>query len=125
MFAKATGSGGFAAFDPPAWPILLIGKTNNLGFLDGRREVSTQQGEAFARDMGCEFLETPTWESANVTKAFHDLIRLKRRSRTLPSKPRDVLVGDSKTEKTPNGGVLRLRLQGASQVWKRVGTKSG
>jgi hypothetical protein len=57
MIAKVSGglfgSGGFTEFDPPAWPILLIGKTNNLGFLEDRRKVSTQEGEAFARDLGC------------------------------------------------------------------------
>jgi hypothetical protein len=129
MIAKVSGglfgSGGFTHFDPPAWPILLIGKTNNLVFLEDRREVSTQEGEAFTRDLGCEFLETSTWESANVTKAFHDLIRLIRRSRMLPSKARDVLVGGPRKEKTPNSGVLRPRLQGVSQVWKRARTKNG
>jgi hypothetical protein len=60
MIAKVSGglfgSDGFTEFDPPAWSALLISKTNNLGFFEDRREVSTQEGEALHETWGANFL---------------------------------------------------------------------
>jgi GTPase KRas len=43
------------------------------------REVSTQEGHALARELGCEFVEASAKNCINVEKAFYDVVRLLRR----------------------------------------------
>lgn len=45
------------------------------------REVSTQEGHALARELGCEFVEASAKNCINVEKAFYDVVRLLRRQR--------------------------------------------
>jgi len=45
------------------------------------REVSTQEGNALARNLGCEFVEASAKNCVNVEKAFYDVVRLLRRQR--------------------------------------------
>lgn len=45
------------------------------------REVSTQEGHALARELGCEFVEASAKNCVNVEKAFYDVVRLLRRQR--------------------------------------------
>jgi len=45
------------------------------------REVSTQEGQALARELGCEFVEASAKNCINVEKAFYDVVRQLRRSR--------------------------------------------
>lgn len=70
-------------------PIMLVGnKCDRVT----EREVSTQEGNALARDLGCEFVEASAKNCVNVEKAFYDVVRQLRRqrmqtthSRTMPS----------------------------------------
>lgn len=63
--------------DTPA-PIMLVGnKSDRIT----EREVSTQEGHALARELGCEFVEASAKNSINVEKAFYDVVRQLRRQR--------------------------------------------
>lgn len=69
-FATATASGEA--------PIMLVGnKCDRVT----EREVSTQEGHALARQLGCEFVEASAKNCINVEKAFYDVVRLLRRRR--------------------------------------------
>lgn len=45
------------------------------------REVSTQEGHALARELGCEFVEASAKNCVNVERAFYDVVRILRRQR--------------------------------------------
>lgn len=59
-------------------PIMLVG---NKADRVTEREVSTQEGHALARELGCEFVEASAKNCINVEKAFYDVVRLLRRQR--------------------------------------------
>lgn len=59
-------------------PITLVG--NNSDRIT-EREVSTQEGHALARELGCEFVEASPKNGTNVEKAFYDIVRQIRRQR--------------------------------------------
>lgn len=61
-----------------AVPIMLVG---NKADRVTEREVSTQEGHALARELGCEFVEASAKNCINVEKAFYDVVRLLRRQR--------------------------------------------
>lgn len=59
-------------------PIMLVGnKCDRIT----EREVSTQEGHALARELGCEFVEASAKNCVNVEKAFYDVVRQLRRQR--------------------------------------------
>lgn len=61
---------GSSMFGPS--PIMLVGnKCDRVT----EREVSTQEGLALARDLGCDFVEASAKTCANVEKAFYDVVR--------------------------------------------------
>jgi len=45
------------------------------------RQVSTEEGHALAKRLGCEFLECSAKNGINVEKAFYNVVRLIRRKR--------------------------------------------
>jgi GTPase KRas len=59
-------------------PIMLVGNKSDRVT---EREVSTQEGHALARELGCEFVEASAKNCINVEKAFYDVVRLLRRQR--------------------------------------------
>lgn len=59
-------------------PIMLVGNKSDRVT---EREVSTQEGFALARELGCEFVEASAKNCVNVEKAFYDVVRLLRRQR--------------------------------------------
>lgn len=61
-----------------AVPVMLVGNKSDRVT---EREVSTQEGHALARDLGCEFVEASAKNCVNVEKAFYDVVRLLRRQR--------------------------------------------
>lgn len=66
-----------SAYDGPA-PVMLVGnKCDRVT----EREVSTQEGAALARELGCEFVEASAKNCVNVEKAFYDVVRQLRRQR--------------------------------------------
>ncbi|CAG9943602.1 unnamed protein product [Clonostachys rosea f. rosea IK726] len=59
-------------------PIMLVGNKSDRVT---EREVSTQEGHALARELGCEFVEASAKNCINVEKAFYDVVRILRRQR--------------------------------------------
>lgn len=57
-------------------PIMLVGNKSDRVT---EREVSTQEGHALARELGCEFVEASAKNCINVEKAFFDVVRIIRR----------------------------------------------
>jgi len=64
--------------NPAPVPIMLVG---NEWPLMKEREVSRQEGQALARELGCEFVEASVETGINVEKPFYDVVRLLRRQR--------------------------------------------
>ena len=69
--SAAYGNGGHA-------PVMLVGNKSDR-VTD--REVSTQEGSALAKDMGCDFVEASAKNCINVEKAFYEVVRALRRQR--------------------------------------------
>jgi GTPase KRas protein len=65
-------------FNLPYVPMMIIG--NNCDRIS-EREVSTLEGHALAKELGCEFIEASAKSGVNVEKAFFDVVRLLRRRR--------------------------------------------
>jgi GTPase KRas protein len=65
-------------------PIMLVGNKSDRVT---EREVSTQEGHALARELGCEFVEASAKNCINVEKAFYDVVRILRRQRQQVSRP--------------------------------------
>lgn len=59
-------------------PVMLVGNKCDRAT---EREVSTQEGSALARELGCEFVEASAKNCVNVEKAFYDVVRQLRRQR--------------------------------------------
>ena len=59
-------------------PVMLVGNKSDR-VTD--REVSTQEGSALAKDMGCQFVEASAKNCINVEKAFYDIVRSLRNMR--------------------------------------------
>lgn len=59
-------------------PVMLVGNKSDKVM---EREVSTQEGHALARELGCEFVEASAKYHINVEKAFYDVVRILRRQR--------------------------------------------
>ncbi|KAI9787562.1 MAG: Ras GTPase ras2 [Geoglossum umbratile] len=64
-------------------PVMLVGNKSDRVT---EREVSTQEGHALARELGCDFVEASAKNCINVEKAFYDVVRLLRRQRQAMSR---------------------------------------
>jgi GTPase KRas protein len=52
------------------------------------REVSTEEGLALAKELGCEFFEVSSKDGVNIEAPFYGLVRAMRKQRTtVPKKP--------------------------------------
>ncbi len=67
-------------------PIMLVGNKSDRVT---EREVSTQEGQALARDLGCEFVEASAKNCINVERAFYDVVRLLRKQRHASTSSKD------------------------------------
>src|SRR4051794_21070681 len=67
-------------------PVKLVGNKSDKHH---EREVSSQEGMALARELGCEFVEASAKNCINVEKAFYDVVRLLRRQRQQPARQLD------------------------------------
>ena len=74
-------------------PVMLVGnKCDRIA----EREVSTQEGGALAKELGCDFVETSAKTCLNVEKAFYDVVRQLRRQRNQAAR-----LSDSKRQIEP------------------------
>lgn len=80
-------------------PIMLVGNKSDRVT---EREVSTQEGHALARELGCEFVEASAKNCINVEKAFYDVVRILRRQRQQATRPP---AGSSGRTRTGNGDI--------------------
>jgi GTPase KRas protein len=78
--------------------ILVGNKVDNLG----KREVSSEEGSALARQYGCRFFETSAKTRVNVEEAFISLVRLLRDS-------------EAKKPETPTGMATRAGVGGKGE----------
>lgn len=77
----------------PHAPVMLVGnKCDRVT----EREVSTQEGSALAKRLGCDFVEASAKNCVNVEKAFYEVVRQLRRQRQ---------QGGGRGDKTPKIGV--------------------
>lgn len=59
-------------------PVMLVGnKCDRIT----EREVSTQEGIALAKELGCDFVEASAKQCVNVERAFYDVVRQLRKQR--------------------------------------------
>lgn len=90
---------------PPApVPIMLVGNKSDRVT---EREVSTQEGHALARELGCEFVEASAKNCINVEKAFYDVVRQLRRQRLQTSLRAQ--AGNGKSQRIGSGDGLAVR----------------
>lgn len=59
-------------------PVMLVGNKSDKAI---ERAVSSQEGMALAKELGCEFVEASAKNCINVEKAFFDVVRLLRQQR--------------------------------------------
>lgn len=101
---KESIANGFSGGSPLSSPVLTSNPQNNLNIpimLVGNksdrvteREVSTQEGHAMARELGCEFVEASAKNCVNVEKAFYDVVRMLRRQRQQSRSKSNTLGGN-------------------------------
>jgi GTPase KRas protein len=63
---------------PGPAPVMLVGNKYDRVT---EREVSTQEGSALAKELGCDFVEASTKNGVNVEMAFYDVVRQLRRQK--------------------------------------------
>jgi GTPase KRas protein len=91
-------------------PIMLVGnKCDRVT----EREVSTQEGQALAKQLNCEFVEASAKNCVNVEKAFFDVVRQLRRQRA--SAP----LRNSKTSQNSDHGQRTQRANGGDYYGDR------
>jgi GTPase KRas protein len=59
-------------------PVMLVGNKSDKAV---ERTVSSQEGYALAKELGCEFVEASAKNCINVEKAFYDVVRMLRQQR--------------------------------------------
>lgn len=84
-------------------PIMLVGNKSDRVT---EREVSTQEGHALARELGCEFVEASAKNYINVEKAFYDVVRQLRRQR-MQNSPRSMQGSGRGTRNGSGDGLQR------------------
>lgn len=75
-------------------PVMLVGNKSDKHH---EREVSSQEGLALAKELGCEFVEASAKNCVNVEKAFFDVVRALRKQRQNP-----ITANDRKQPQTYN-----------------------
>ncbi|KAI5812783.1 ras family-domain-containing protein [Pyronema omphalodes] len=112
---ESAGTGGRSPASGSV-PIMLVGNKSDKVT---EREVSTQEGHALARELGCEFVEASAKNCVNVERAFFEVVRLLRRQRNVGGPRRNTGTGDpgdmgaaqgargGKAKKGGNGGKKR------------------
>lgn len=71
---------------PGPVPIMLVGNKSDKHH---EREVSSQEGQALAKELGCDFVEASAKNCVNVEKAFYDVVRQLRKQRQASGKGSD------------------------------------
>lgn len=96
-------------------PVMLVG--NKVDRIT-EREVSIQEGQALAKELGCDFIEASAKNCVNVERAFYDVVRKLRRQRAEPAKTQ-------RTGTSGSGGRSGGREDGGGKPNKRYGSRTG
>ena len=80
-------------------PMVVVGNKRDL---ERKRQVSTREGEAMAKEFGCPFFETSAALRQNVDEVFYEIVRCIRR------KENDDYYSGLKAEGGPKGSKSRL-----------------
>ena len=67
-------------------PVMLVGNKSDKHH---EREVSSSEGQALAKELGCDFVEASAKNCVNVEKAFFDVVRSLRKKHQIPSSSND------------------------------------
>ncbi|KAF1848363.1 ras-domain-containing protein [Cucurbitaria berberidis CBS 394.84] len=111
MAGSPTYPGSPLSASSPAFgqaPVMLVGnKCDRVT----EREVSTQEGQALAKVLGCDFVEASAKNCVNVEKAFFDVVRQLRRQRhqgggRTPTDRKESRVRPSGHEKDRSRGIV-------------------
>ncbi|PWW77177.1 ras-domain-containing protein [Tuber magnatum] len=97
-------------------PIMLVGNKSDRVT---EREVSTQEGHALARELGCEFVEASAKNCVNVERAFYDVVRILRRQRqSIAKRTQGPGVGDGNEPQSgrPGGKTRRGTRNGRKPI---------
>lgn len=78
-------------------PVMLVGNKSDRVT---EREVSTQEGSALAKEMGCDFVEASAKNCINVEKAFYEVVRSLRKQR---QETQLLRTGTNHTKNGPTG----------------------
>lgn len=78
LSSPISGSMPFGSQPGGPAPVMLVGNKSDRVT---EREVSTQEGSALAKEMGCHFVEASAKNCINVEKAFYDVVRSLRNQR--------------------------------------------
>ncbi|PHH82770.1 hypothetical protein CDD82_4844 [Ophiocordyceps australis] len=108
-----------SATAPQPVPIMLVGNKSDRGT---EREVSTQEGHALARELGCEFVEASAKNCTNVDKAFYDVVRVLRRQRQNTTRPP---ANSSTRSRTGNGDIAGRERESPRYRRNKDGEKRG
>lgn len=63
-------------------PVMLVGNKSDQHH---EREVSSQEGQALAKELNCAFVEASAKNCVNVERAFYDVVRQLRKQRQTPT----------------------------------------
>lgn len=77
-------------------PVMLVGNKSDKHH---EREVSSQEGQALARELGCDFVEASAKNCVNVEKAFFDVVRSLRKQRQNPVASSDRKIKEALSSK--------------------------
>ncbi|KAI5300444.1 hypothetical protein KEM56_002455 [Ascosphaera pollenicola] len=78
MGTSPSGGSYMSSGSPARVPVMLVGNKTDKTV---ERVVSSQEGQALAKQLGCEFIEASAKTSTNVEKAFFDIVRVLRQQR--------------------------------------------
>lgn len=81
LSSPLSGSMPFGSLPNGPAPVMLVGNKSDRVT---EREVSTQEGSALAKEMGCQFVEASAKNCINVERAFYDVVRNLRSQRREP-----------------------------------------
>ncbi|AOA64909.1 GTPase involved in G-protein signaling [Komagataella phaffii CBS 7435] len=80
-------------------PMVLVGNKSDVE--DSKREVSRDEGEALARQFGCQYIETSAKTNTNVKEAFYNVVRATKSIKDTNQTGIDTSVDRSKNHEKP------------------------
>lgn len=102
-------------------PLVLLGNKSDL--CAEHRDVSSEEGEALAKEMGCDYFETSAKLNTNITDAFHQLVRLDREKEEREDEEKKAKEREQAKNSTENKAVRKQWKKRLSGLFSRLGRK--